>query len=61
MVNTCIMYHADHDIQLAMRKIDPFVQFVGTELLLMCIGSPGELRTAGTLYKVMVMTPAEDI
>ncbi|KAM1570667.1 hypothetical protein ACFX10_035642 [Malus domestica] len=36
-----------------MRRIDLFVQFVGTELLLMCIESPGELRMAGVCQLLM--------
>ena len=59
-----VMYvrHKDHDIQLAPARIGPLTQFSWTELLLFkWMGAPFQLWTSGPLYRVMVMTPANDI
>ena len=55
------MYHEDHVMQLAIVRIDTFTQFSWIESLFMWIGASHKLCSAGPLYKVMIVTPANDI
>ena len=60
---TCMMYHMDHDMQLAAFRIDPIIQFSFVVELLPWILNRGFqiFRMTDPLYNVMAITPPNEI